>query len=399
MFRIQNLNKISTVGLDLLARDNYELASDLSNPDAVLVRSRNMWDDDLPPSLKAISRAGIGVNNIPVDRCTERGIVVMNTPGANANGVKELVLAGLLLSSRSVVSGINWARSLAGEGDEIPRIIEKGKSRFKGPEIRGKKMGVIGLGAIGVAVANDAAALGMDVTGYDPFISVESAWGLSRSVKRAMGLESLIASSDYLTIHVPLTERTRGMINADRLALMKRGVRVLNFARGGLVVNKDLITAIENGVVSAYVTDFPDEELLKVDQVIPIPHLGASTPEAEDNCALMAVSQLVDFLQTGNIRNSVNFPNCEMSLSENQRIIIANRNIPNMVGQITTLLAQEMINISDMINRHKDGVAYNIIDVDQVIGEATLEKIRGIEGVITVRVIEKREVGETVSGY
>jgi len=399
MFRIQNLNKISTVGLDLLPRDNYELASDLSNPDAVLVRSRNMWDDDLPPSLKVISRAGIGVNNIPVDRCTERGIVVMNTPGANANGVKELVLAGLLLSSRSVVSGINWARSLTGEGDEIPRIIEKGKSKFKGPEIRGKKMGVIGLGAIGVAVANDAAALGMDVTGYDPFISVESAWGLSRSVKRAMGLESLIASSDYLTIHVPLTERTRGMINADRLALMKRGVRVLNFARGGLVVNKDLITAIENGVVSAYVTDFPDEELLKVDQVIPIPHLGASTPEAEDNCAVMAVSQLVDFLETGNIRNSVSFPNCEMSLSENQRIIIANRNIPNMVGQITTLLAQEMINISDMINRHKDGVAYNIIDVDQVIGEETLEKIRGIEGVITVRVIEKSKVGEPVSGY
>ncbi len=387
MFRIRNLNRISTSGLDLLSRDSYEVASDLPNPDAILVRSFNMLDMELTNSLKAIARAGIGVSNIPVDSCTERGIVVFNTPGANANSVKELVLAGLLISSRDIFAGARWAKSLSGKGDEIPSIVEKGKARLSGPELRGKKLGVIGLGAIGVMVANDAHSLGMEVTGYDPFISVESAWGLSRNVRRAMGIEAIITDSDYITIHVPLTEKTRGMINKDRFSVMKKGLRLLNFARGGLIKNDDLIEAIKDGIVKRYVTDFPEEELLRLDQVIAIPHLGASTPEAEDNCAVMAVQQVRDFLEHGNIKNSINFPECGMSMSSSQRIIIANRNIPNMVGQITTFLAAQMINISDMINKHKDGLAYNIIDVDEGITSETIQKIMEIEGVVMVRVI------------
>ncbi len=387
MFRIRNLNRISTFGLDLLSRDSYEVASDLPNPDAILVRSFNMLDMELSNSLKAIARAGIGVSTIPVDVCTERGIVVFNTPGANANSVKELVLAGLLISSRDIFAGARWAKSLSGKGDEIPSIVEKGKARLSGPELRGKKLGVIGLGAIGVMVANDAHSLGMEVTGYDPFISVESAWGLSRNVRRAMGIEAIITDSDYITIHVPLTEKTRGMINKDRFSVMKRGLRLLNFARGGLIKNDDLIEAIKDGIVKRYVTDFPEEELLRLDQVIAIPHLGASTPEAEDNCAVMAVQQVRDFLEHGNIKNSINFPECDMSMSSSQRIIIANRNIPNMVGQITTFLAAQMINISDMINKHKDRLAYNIIDVDQGITSETIQKIMEIEGVVMVRVI------------
>jgi D-3-phosphoglycerate dehydrogenase len=387
MFRIRNLNRISTYGLDLLPRDNYEVASDIPNADAILVRSYSMLDMQLPLSLKAIARAGIGVSNVPVDVCTERGIVVFNTPGANANSVKELVLAALLISSRDILAGAKWAKSLSGKGDEIPSIVEKNKARYAGPELRGKKLGVIGLGAIGVMVANDALSLGMDVTGFDPFISVESAWGLSRNVSRAMGIEAILTESDYITIHVPLTEKTRGMINKDRFSVMKRGMRLLNFARGGLIKNDDLIEAIKAGVVKCYVSDFPEEELLRVDQVIAIPHLGASTPEAEDNCAIMAVKQIRDFLEYGNIKNSVNFPECDMSKNTNQRIIIANRNIPNMVGQITTLLAEQMINISDLLNKHKDGLAYNIIDVDQEITSETILKIKEIEGVVMVRVI------------
>jgi len=387
MLKIRNLNRISTYGLDLLPHDNYEVASDLPNPDAILVRSSSMLDMELPKSLKAIARAGIGVSNIPVDVCTERGIVVFNTPGGNANSVKELVLAGLLISSRDIFAGAKWAKSLSGKGDEIPSIVEKGKARLSGPELLGKKLGVVGLGAIGVMVANDAHSLGMEVTGYDPFISVESAWGLSRNVRRAMGIESIITDSDYITIHVPLTEKTRGMINKDRFSVMKRGLRLLNFARGGLIKNEDLIEAINDGIVKRYVTDFPEEELLGLDQVIAIPHLGASTPEAENNCAVMAVQQVRDFLEYGNIKNSINFPECGMSMSSSQRIIIANRNIPNMVGQITTFLAAQMINISDLINKHKGELAYNIIDVDEGITSATIQKIMEIEGVVMVRVI------------
>ncbi|MFW6139055.1 MAG: phosphoglycerate dehydrogenase [Spirochaetota bacterium] len=387
MFSVQILNKISPAGLELLPRAKYEIASEIMHPDAVLVRSHNMLQVELPPSLKAIARAGTGVNNIPVDRCTDRGIVVFNTPGANANSVKELVLAGLFLTSRNIYQGINWAKALRGRGQEVPKLVEKGKSQFAGPEIKGKKLAVVGLGAIGVAVANDAAALGMDVTGYDPFISVESAWDLSRHIKRAKGFESLLGECDYLTLHVPQTEQTKGMINTEKFQLVKKGARILNFARGGLVNNYDLLEAIQKGIVSWYITDFPDDQLLASDRVIPIPHLGASTPEAGENCARMAVQQVQEFLEKGNIRNSVNFPECEMDFTGKRRLVIANRNIPAMVGQITAVLANDGINIADMLNRSKEKAAYNIIDIDSDISEESISKIRNIKGVTKVRVI------------
>ncbi|RKY85894.1 3-phosphoglycerate dehydrogenase [candidate division KSB1 bacterium] len=389
MFKVQTLNKIAPAGLELLPREKYEVASEIANPDAIILRSFNMHEMELPLSLKAVARAGAGVNNIPVDKCSERGIVVFNTPGANANAVKELVLLGLLLCSRKVIDGIIWAKSLIGKGAEVPKLIEKGKSQFAGNEIKGKKLGIIGLGAIGVMVANDACALGMEVTGFDPFISVDSAWGLSRNVKRANGLESLITESDYISIHVPLTDQTKGMINRDKFALMKRGVHLLNFSRGGLVNNEDLKDAIEKNIVATYVTDFPDEEVLKMKNVIGIPHLGASTKEAEENCAIMAVNQLREFLEKGNIKNSVNLPDCEMPFSTSTRLLIINRNIPKMVGQITGVLAEKKINIANMLNKHKGDYAYNIIDIDGEITEQDVEKIRDIEGVIMVRVLLK----------
>jgi D-3-phosphoglycerate dehydrogenase len=387
MYKIQTLNKISTQGLDLLPRDAYEVASEIINPDAILVRSANMLEMDIPASVKAIGRAGAGTNNIPVPQCGEKGVVVFNTPGANANGVKELVLAGLFLSSRRLLPGMLWAKGLVGKGAEVPKLIEKGKSDFAGPEIRGKRLGVIGLGAIGVMVANDAVELGMSVSGYDPFISVEAAWGLSRDVKRARGLDSLLEECDYVTLHVPLTDQTRGLLNRERLAIMKKGARLLNFARGGLVNNADLKEALASGRVSYYVTDFPDEELLQNDRVIAFPHLGASTPESEDNCAFMAVNQVRDFLENGNIKNSVNYPDCDMGAVRGTRILIANKNVPNMVGQITTVLAAEKINISDMINKHRNDLAYNIIDIDGAAGETVVAKLKEITGVIMVRVI------------
>ncbi len=291
MFRIQTLNKISMAGLELFPREEYETASEIMHPDAVVVRSADMHEMKFSETLKSIARAGAGVNNIPIDKCSEKGIVVMNTPGANANSVKELVIAALLMSSRKLVPGILWAKSLAGKGDEVPKLIEKGKTNFEGPEIKGKRLGVIGLGAIGVKVANDAVSLGMEVTGYDPIISVEAAWELSRTVKRAQSLDGLLAKSDYITLHVPLNDKTKSMLNKEKFSIMKKGVRILNFARGGLVRNEDIKAAIKEGIVAAYVTDFPDEDLLGIDNVIPIPHLGASTPEAEDNCAIMAVNQ------------------------------------------------------------------------------------------------------------
>ncbi|MBN1578376.1 MAG: phosphoglycerate dehydrogenase [Chitinispirillaceae bacterium] len=387
MYKLQTLNKISPVGLDIALHDGYEAASEILNPDAILVRSANMLEMTIPDSVKAIARAGAGVNNIPIDKCANRGIVVFNTPGANANGVKELTLAGMLLASRRLVPGILWGKTLIGKGDEVPKLIEKGKSNYAGPEIKGKRLGVIGLGAIGVMVANDAVALGMRVSGYDPYISVEAAWGLSRDVKRARSLESLLAESEYVTLHLPLNDSTKGMMNRERLALMKKGSFLLNFSRSGLVCNDDLFAAFTEGRIAVYVTDFPDEELLRHEQVIAIPHLGASTPEAEDNCAVMAVNQLRDFLEHGNIRNSVNFPDCDLGMAVKNRIIIANRNIPNMVGQITTLLASEKINIADMLNRHKGDFAYTIIDIDDEVDEALVAKIRAIDGVVMVRAI------------
>ncbi len=389
MFKIQTLNKIAMIGLEGFPREQYEIASEILNPDAILVRSADMHSMTLPASVKAIGRAGAGVNNIPVDQCSKRGIVVFNTPGANANGVKELVLAGLLLSSRRIVPGIEWARTLKGKGKEVAPLIEKGKNDFVGPEIKGKKLGVIGLGAIGVMVANDAVALGMEVAGYDPYISVEAAWGLARTVRRATSLDMLLAQSDYITLHVPLMDQTKGMLNRDKFALMKKGVRVVNLARGGLVKNADLLEAMKAGTVACYVTDFPDDDLLTAPNVIPIPHLGASTPEAEDNCAVMAVEQVRDFLQNGNVKNSVNFPGCALPVMGRNRIVIANANVPNMVGQITTVLAADKINIADMMNKSAGDLAYNIIDIDGDVAEAQVEKLRKIEGVITARLIAK----------
>jgi D-3-phosphoglycerate dehydrogenase len=388
MFRIRTMNKISPVGLDLFPRDRYEVASDLPNPDAILVRSADLHAVEIPDTVKAIARAGAGYNTIPVEACSDRGMVVFNTPGGNANAVKELAIAALILSSRDIIGGLNWVASIAGKADETPDLVEKEKARFEGPEIRGKILGVVGLGAIGVMVANDAIALGMEVTGYDPYISVDAAWNLAGTVQRADTLESLLGRCDYVTLHLPLEDSTRGILNADKLKLMKKGARVINLARGGLVNEKDIIAALEAEKLGVYVTDFPSAELLGAKNTICIPHLGASTPEAEDNCAIMAVKQLMAFLETGAIKNSVNFPRCQLEQRAPYRLIVANRNIPNMVGQITTILAGAEINIMDLINHHRDEFAYNIIDTEQEIPPAVLERIVAVDGIIRCRIIQ-----------
>ncbi len=387
MFQIQTLNKISSVGLKRFPMDGYEVASEFSTPDAILVRSAKMHDMDFSSSLKAIGRAGAGVNNIPLEKCTEKGIVVFNTPGANANAVKELVIAAMLLSSRNLTEGVNWAKTLIGEGGEVPKMVEKGKSNFVGPEIQGKTLGIIGLGAIGMLVANAGEALGMRVVGFDPYISVDSAWGLSQNVEKAISLDNLLSEADYLSLHIPLLDSTKEFINKSKFEIMKDGVRIMNFARGGLVNKEDLFAAFESGKVTSFITDFPDEDLLKHDKVIGIPHLGASTPESESNCAAMVVDQVKNFLENGNIRNSVNFPNSGMPRNGANRLIIANRNIPKMVGNITSVLADENINISDMLNKHRGDIAYNIIDIDGGITVEQIQKIRDIEGVIMVRLL------------
>ncbi len=389
MFKIQTLNKIDTTGLNLFPRDDYEVASEISHPDGILVRSAKMHDMEIPPTLKAIARAGAGVNNIPIEKCSEKGIVVFNTPGANANGVKELVLTSMLLSARKVVEGINWVKTLKGTEEDVSKLVESNKSNFAGNEIQGKTLCVIGLGAIGVMVANAAIALGMRVIGYDPFISVESAWGLSRDVERATGIEAAITEANYITVHVPLNDKTRGMFNAERFALLKNNVTLLNFSRNGLISNDDLRKAINDGKIANYVTDFPDAELIEMEHVTCIPHLGASTEESEVNCAVMAVNQMKDFLAYGNIKNSVNFPECEMPFTGKTRLLIANKNIPNMLGQFTSILAESKVNIADMLNKHKEDYAYTIIDTDSDISESLLSKIKGIEGVTMVRLIEK----------
>lgn len=392
MYKVQTLNKISSQGLDLLPRDFYEYASEISEPDAIIVRSFKMHDMDIPASVKAVARAGAGVNNIPVSELAEKGVVVFNTPGANANAVKELVLLGMLMASRKVAQGIQWVQEQAGSKEDIGPLVEKEKSRFAGPELKGKKLGVIGLGAIGVMVANDSVALGMEVSGYDPFISVDAAWGLSRAVHKSISLDSLLAESDYISIHVPLTDKTRNMINSEKLDLVKPGVRIVNFARGGLVDSQAVKEALVSGKVSSYVTDFPDADLLGVENVIPIPHLGASTPESEDNCAIMAAQQIRDFLEKGNIVNSVNFPNCSLAQTGNTRFIIGNRNVPNIIGQLTAILAEENLNISDMLNRHRDEYAYTIIDTecgDDGLKQKVLQKMRNIDGVLMARILDQ----------
>ena len=389
MFKIQTLNAIDPDGLSLFPTSDYEIANELPNADAIVLRSFKMHDMELPESLKAIARAGAGVNNIPLEKCTDNGIVVFNTPGANANGVKELVIAGLMLASRDIAESIVWAKTLIGQGDQVPALVEKGKKNFAGQEIQGKTLAVIGLGAIGVLVANAAKALGMNVIGYDPYISVKHALELNRKVTWVEGIEPLLAQADYITINIPLTPETKGYINKDKFAMMKDDVRILNFARGGLIDVADLKVALASGKVAKYITDFPNEEELKMDGVLAIPHLGASTKESETNCAIMAVNQVRDYLETGNIKNSVNFPEAKMELHNEARILIANRNVPNMVSQISTVLAAEGINIDNMLNKKRDEIAYNIIDVDtQTVDESIKEKLMAIDGIFMVRIIQ-----------
>ena len=387
MYKIQTLNKISSKGLDLFDQGRYEVKDEVENADAIVLRSYKMHDMVFPSSLKSIARAGAGVNNIPIDRCTQEGIVVFNTPGANANSVKELVFAGLLLSSRGILEGINWVRANAGKGSELPGLVEKNKSAFGGSEIKGKTLGVVGLGAIGRLVANEAIALGMDVVGFDPFISVEGAWGLSRAVQRATSLNDLCKQVDYLTIHVGLSDQTRNMIGAEQLSIMKEGVRILNMSRDAIVDESALLEKLDSGKVSAYVTDFPNEKVAGNPKVIAIPHLGASSAEAEENCAIMAANQSIDFIENGNIKNSVNFPTCCLERSGDIRILIANFNKAGVISKITGLLADEQINIANMINKNRNEIAYNIIDVNGEIKNEVVDKLKEIERVFMVRTI------------
>lgn len=382
-YTIKTLNKIAKTGLDKFG-EGYAVIDDATDPDGILLRSASMHEMEFPESLLSIARAGAGVNNIPIDKCAEKGIVVFNTPGANANAVKELAITSMLISSRKIVDGINWANSLT---EDVAKEVEKGKAQFVGPEIEGKVLGVIGLGAIGVLIANAASNLGMEVLGYDPFISVDAAWGLSRAVKKANDLKTIFEKADYITLHIPYNSQTKGTLNAEAFAQMKKGVRVINLSRGELVNDDDILAAIEDGTVGGYVTDFPNEKMINRPGVIAIPHLGASTPESEDNCAHMAAIQTKVYLETGNIRNSVNFPNCEMPLFGSQRITVAHKNIPNMVGQISTALADAQINIKDMINKSRGDYAYTILDLESVSSEESIAKIKAIEGVLRVRVI------------
>ncbi|MDY5917603.1 MAG: 3-phosphoglycerate dehydrogenase family protein [Treponema sp.] len=389
-FKIQTLNKIAAVGLNQLDRDNYEVATDINNPDAILVRSADMHEMSISDNTKAVARAGAGTNNIPIPELTEKGVVVFNTPGANANAVKELVMLSLLLASRPVVDANKWANALAGKGDEIPDLAEKGKSQFVGPELKGKTLGVIGLGAIGYMVANLALKFGMEVIGYDPYLSVQAALNLDHNVKIAETLDTVFAKSDYITIHVPQTNDTKGMINASAIKNMKNGVRIINIARGGLVNNADVLDAIKSGKVACMITDFAAEELLNQPNIIVMPHLGASTPEAEDNCAVMASKQLKDFLEKGNIVNSVNFPK---TVTDNPipnggtRLCISHKNIPDTISKFTTILGEAKLNISSFINQARGDVAYNIIDVDGKVTEDIIEKLSACDTVNRVRAI------------
>lgn len=386
MYKIQTLNKISKKGLAVLD-ENYTCADEIENPDGIILRSFKMHDMELPASLRAVARAGAGVNNIPIDKCTEQGVVVFNTPGANANAVKELVLAALLLSSRKIVQGIEWAKTLIGEGDAIGALVEKGKSNFVGPEIEGKTLGVVGLGAIGVRVANAAHHLGMDVIGYDPYLSVDAAWSLTRYAHKANSLDEVLEKADYVTIHVPATPATKGMFNSEAFAKMKKGARLLNFSRGELVDEGDVQAALENGELACYISDFASEALLKNDKVICMPHLGASTPESEENCAVMAAAEIKDFLENGNIKNSVNFPNCDMGRVNGARVTVLHKNIPSMIKNITDVFASDGVNIANMLNKSKGDNAYTMIDIEGRCDSAVVDEIAAMDGVIKVTLL------------
>ena len=388
MYNIQTLNKISKYGTDNFDTAKYTVADEVANPDAIMVRSAAMHDMEFGSNLLAIARAGAGVNNIPVDKCAEQGICVFNTPGANANAVKELVIAGLLLTSRKIPDAMIWAQTLKGNGAEVGKMVEKGKSQFAGPEIMGKTLGVIGLGAIGVLVANAAIALGMKVVGYDPFLSVKAALSLDPSVKTVSDVKDLYAAADYVTIHVPFNADTKGTINADAIAAMKDGVRVLNFARGELVDNSAILPALESGKVAAYITDFPSDEVLGAKGVIAVPHLGASTPESEDNCAKMAALELIDYIENGNIKNSVNYPDASMNAA-GTKICVMHKNVPAVISALTTALGDAGLNIDNMLNKSKKDYAYTLLDVAGDVSDDVVAKLSSVDTVIKVRVIKK----------
>lgn len=385
MYKIQLLNKISPSGLEVLDAGNYKYGDDIQEPDGIIVRSADMYDMTFAANLRAIARAGAGTNNIPVEKCSEQGIVVFNTPGGNANAVKELTITALLLSSRKIWPGMQWVQTLKGQGADVPKLVEKGKGKYAGPELKGKKLGVIGLGAIGVQVCNTASHFGMDISGYDPYISVDAAWSLSRGIKHAKTLKEIYQNCDYISLHVPLNGETHGMINSQSIAQMKNGVRLINFSRGELVDDNELLEALEEKQVYCYVTDFPNDTLLGHPGVLALPHLGASTPESEDNCAAMAAAELHDYLQNGNIRNSVNFPNVEAERSGRSRVTIIHTNRPTMISQVTGAVGE---NINNMANNSRGDYAYTLLDLDGRVTDAMVDKLKSIEGVIRVRVIK-----------
>lgn len=388
MFFIKPIDKIANVGLKLFD-SQYQISNTIDNPHAILVRSSKLTESDLIPSLYAIGRAGIGVNNIPVSLCTQKGIVVFNTPGANANGVKELVLLGMLLGARNIIDSVGYVQTLKdAPAEEFDKLVEANKSQYKGFELKNKRLGVVGLGSIGIMIANDCLSLGMHVEGYDPYISVERAWSLSRNVKKASTLEKMLSESDFLTLHVPLTDQTRKFMNKEKFAHIKKGCILLNFSRGEIVDEADLLEALDQRIIAKYITDFPSKNLVGHEHVICIPHLGASTHESEDNCATMVVEQIKDYLENGNIKNSVNFPECSLERNIGHRLLVANQNVPNMLGQIGTVLAEEKLNIINMVNKSKGDIAYNIVDVSNEITDAVLSKIQKISGVIMQRIIK-----------
>lgn len=387
MFQIKTYNKIAGVGTDLFDKAKYTISDSAEAPVGAIVRSAALHEEKFAQELLAIARAGAGTNNIPTDRCSSEGIVVFNTPSANANAVKELVIAGLFLASRKVTAAIDWAKTLKGNGAEVGKMVEKGKGAFGGPEIRGKKLGVIGLGAIGVLVANAANDLGMTVYGYDPYLSLQNAWNLSHNIKRADELKEIYENCDYISLHIPLNGATKGTINKDALDSMKDGVRILNFARDGLVVSEDMLEALASGKVASYVVDFPTDEMIGVENVVAIPHLGASTPESEDNCAVMAAKELIDYIENGNITNSVNLPNVTMAKSGKYRVCVIHKNIPAILSSITSIFAKDSINIENMVNQSKGDMAYTVLDVNEVNGELLTAHLAQVDGVIRTRII------------
>ena len=388
MYQIKTFNKISPVGLNRFDAGLYNVGDSVENEDGILVRSAKLLDYEFPANLKAISRAGVGVNNIPIDRCSEAGIAVFSTPGANANAVKELVLCGMLMASRDVTGSIKWVKDQVESGVEVANVVEKGKSAFVGPELYKKTLGVIGLGAIGSLVANVALELGMDVYGYDPFLSVDAALRLDRHVHVVKDIAELYKRADYITIHIHYTDQTRHMINAEAIGKMKRGVRFINLARGEIVEDEAMLSALDTGKVACYVTDFPNNKLVRAHHVVAMPHLGASTPESEQNCAAMAVDELMDYLENGNIKNSVNFPNVHMDRSGVMRMCIINRNIPAMLANITALLAKDHVNVENMTNKSRGDYAYTMVDLGAKVDETVIRDVEELPGVIRVRVIE-----------